>query len=77
MKFGDEIKPVAFYADKKKRRYIFMSWMGYPLVGYARVAVICEDGEGFDEQGFWKKDFGLVLQNDMFAHKSEIRIREC
>ena len=74
IKFGDEIEPVESYVDDKKRRFIFMSWMGGTLVGYARVATFLCEGEGFDEQGTWVKDFGLVLQGDGFVHKSRIKL---
>ncbi len=73
MKFGDEIQPTAKYADSKKRKFIFMSWMGGDLKDYARVATIQENGEGFDEQGEWKKDIGLVLKEDSFIHKNNIK----
>jgi len=75
IKFGDEIQPITIYADNKKRKFIFMSWMGNDLKDYARVATIFENGEGFDEQGKWVKNFGLVLQNDSFVHKSKIELK--
>ena len=75
LKFGDEIEPVASYADDKKRKFIFMSWMGNTLAGYARVATVLCEGEGFDEQGIWIKNFGLVLQCDSFVHRSKIKPR--
>jgi len=73
LRFGDEIEPVSFYADTKKRKFIFMSWMGNILSGYARVAVIFENGEGHDEQGKWVKGIGLVLEGDRFVHRSKIK----
>ena len=73
MKFGDEIEPVASYADSKKRRFIFMSWMGNDLAGHARVATVFENGEGYDEQGKWVKGLGIVLEHDTFVHKSKIK----
>ena len=73
LKFGDEIQPTSTYADDKKRKFIFMSWMGGELAGYARVATVFENGEGFDDQGKWVKDFGLVLQCDTFVHKKNIK----
>jgi hypothetical protein len=73
LKFGDEIEPIESYADDKKRRFIFMSWMGKDLAGYARVATVLCGGEGYDEQGIWVKDFGLVLQHDSFVCKSKIK----
>lgn len=76
LKFGDELEPTSFFADDKKRKHIFMSWMGSPLAGYARVAIILENGEGFDEQGIWVKNLGLVLQRDGFVHKSKIKKRD-
>lgn len=75
IKFGDEIEPVASYADGKKRKFVFMSWMGNNLAGYARVATVLCEGEGFDEQGIWGKNFGLVLQEDSFVHRSRIKLR--
>jgi len=73
LKFGDEIEPVEFYADDKKRKYIFMSWMGNNLTGYARIATVIEAGYGFDEQGVWTEKQCLVLQHDSFIHKSKIK----
>jgi len=71
LKFGDEIEPVEQYADDIKRKFIFMSWMGNDLKGYARVATLCENG--FDDQGKWTEGIGLVLQGDSFVHKKHIK----
>jgi len=73
IEFGDEIEPVEFYADGKKRKFIFMSWMGNNLAGYARIVTVLCKGEGHDEQGVWVKNLGLVLQHDKFVHKSKIK----
>lgn len=73
MKFGDEIYPTLVFADNKKRRFIFMSWMGGKLNGYARIATILLNSDGFDEQGVWIKNLGLVLQEDHYVFKDNIR----
>ncbi|KKM22788.1 hypothetical protein LCGC14_1621790 [marine sediment metagenome] len=74
IKFGDEVEPTGLYADNKKRKFIFMSWMARDLAGYARIATLLVDGDGHDPQGIWVKGFGLVLTGDSYVHKSKIKI---
>lgn len=68
-----EIKPTSEYADNKQRKFYFMCLMGNDLSGYARVATIQLNGDGFDDQGKWVKGFGLVLEEDLFVHESKIK----
>ncbi len=73
LKFGDEVLPTDEYGDDKNRKFIFVGWCGNNLIGYGEIDTICENGDGFNENGKWTKNIGRVRECSTYVPKSQIK----